>query len=366
MIDFSQDRWKRVKDNARKWWAGELDRPLIQFTVLDRETKRPKPAGPSHYFTSFYDRSVPAQKIVDDWEYRLETSRFLGDDFPHINPYFGPGVGAAFMGAELHNNIEVKTTWFHPREILEPAQLKMQHDPSSPWWPRVCELYRAAGERFGGMVQIDMTDLGGNLDLLATFRTSQNLLMDLYDAPDEVKRLTWEAHERWWDYFTRLSSLSGPDNPGYTSWTPIFSEKPSYMLQCDFAFMISPAMFDEFVKPELQATCRRMVNPFFHLDGPGLLQHLDSLLTIPELKGIQWIPGDGAKDITEWPEVYRRIRDAGKLIQMYLFQSKNGWEALDIIADQLGSAKGIVMIGQGDVSKQDEAMKYIEKYGAAQ
>ena len=61
-------------------------------------------------------------------------------------------------------------------------------------------------------------------------------------------------------------------------------------------------MFDE-SKPELAASCRRLKNAFYHLDGLGQLPHLKSLLSIPELKGIQWVPGDGQPDVTEWPAV---------------------------------------------------------------
>jgi len=39
-----------------------------------------------------------------------------------------------------------------------------------------------------------MTDLGGNLDILSTFRPGTDLLLDLYDHPEDVKRLTGEAH----------------------------------------------------------------------------------------------------------------------------------------------------------------------------
>ena len=90
------------------------------------------------------------------------------------------------------------------------------------------------------------------------------------------------------------------------------------------------------------------------MDGPGQLPHLDLLLSIPELKGIQWIPGDGQPNITKWPEVYRKIRKAGKLVQFFAGQSKYGWETIDVIADQLGSAEGLLMIGWGDI-KNDEA-----------
>jgi hypothetical protein len=90
-----------------------------------------------------------------------------------------------------------------------------------------------------------MTDLGGNLDILASFRPSDALLLDLYDHPEDIKRLTWQAHEAWWRYFNELNAVLRPPNPGYTAWTPIFSESPYYMLQCDFCYMIGPDMFDD-------------------------------------------------------------------------------------------------------------------------
>jgi len=216
-------------------------------------------------------------------------------------------------------------------------------------------------DRWQGSVQVGMTDLGGNLDILSTFRSSEKLLYDLYDHPDEVKRLTWEAHEVWWQYFDAFNAILQPRNPGYTAWAPIFSGEPSYMLQCDFCYMLGPDMFEEFVLPKLTASCKKLKNAFYHLDGPGQLPHLDMLLSIPELKGIQWIPGAGQPPIEEWTDVLKKIRDAGKLIQMYTSQSPQGIEALDIIAGKLGSAKGIVCIG--NTRDDDHAREVVGKYG---
>jgi hypothetical protein len=117
-------------------------------------------------------------------------------------------------------------------------------------------------------------------------------------------------------------------------------------------------MFDEFVKPELAATCRRFTNPFYHLDGVGELPHLDSLLEIEELKGIQWVPGAGERPETEWPEVYRKIRAAGKLIQIL------DWRALDTICDQLGSSKGIVVVSSAYAHEEKEVMALLKRHGA--
>ena len=131
----------------------------------------------------------------------------------------------------------------------------------------------------------------------------------------------------------------------------------------DFCYMISPAMFDRFVKPELAATCRRLKHAFYHLDGPGELAHLDSLLEIPELKGVQWVPGAGQPDITHWPEVYRKIAKAGKLIQFSSGQSSLGIEALDVLADQLGSSRNLIMTAGANRRDEDRVLRFLDRHG---
>ena len=317
-VDFDKDRWEKIKEDSDKWWAGELKRPLINVVLHGGEGGRPEPRLPRYEFTSFYDSSVPAQEIVDRWDYDLCRRKFLGDAFPCVWPNFGPGVAVAFMGAELHNG--QSTVWFQPGEQKEARELSLRYDAQNVWLRRVKNICRAAVEYWQGLVQVSMTDLGGNLDLVAAFRPGDKLLLDLYDCPDEVKRLTWEAHELWWRYYDELNSLLQPVNPGYSAWASIFSTQPYYMLQCNFAYMISPQMFDEFVRPELVSSCRRLANSFFHLDGPGQLPHLDSVLGIPELKGIQWVPGEGASPQSEWPRY-----TAGFAGPESLFNSSGAW-----------------------------------------
>lgn len=356
-IDFDSARWERVKDNYRAWWAGELKRPLVNIVIGGHDPGRPCPDLPLHNFTAFYDLSISAEAIVDRWDYGIACNRFLGDAFPAMWPNFGPGVAAALMGAELRATVATDTVWFHPTEAKEIADIHFEYDPDNIWLRRISDIMRAAIERWQGLVQVATTDLGGNLDILSSFRPSEQLLFDLYDHPEEVKRLTWEAHELWWRFFDEFNSVLQPVNPGYSAWAGIFSEEPHYMLQCDFCYMIGPDMFDEFVKPELAATCRRMPHAFYHLDGPGQLPHLDSMLAIPELRGIQWVPGTGNPDHRHWPEVYRKIRDAGKLIQAW-----GDMGTLDALAEQLGTAEGIEF--RAYVSSESEAMEFLTKYGA--
>ena len=90
------------------------------------------------------------------------------------------------------------------------------------------------------------------------------------------------------------------------------------MLQCDFAYMISPYMFKRFVMPDLTACCDHLDYGFYHLDGKGELPHLDQLLSIRRLRGVQWQPGDGQALADQWLPVLARIRNAGKLCQVYV------------------------------------------------
>ena len=118
--------------------------------------------------------------------------------------------------------------------------------------------------------------------------------------------------------------------------------------------------FDDLVLPTLSDDCKRLTNAFYHLDGPGQLNHLDSLLAIPELKGIQWIPGAGQPDMSQWPEVYQKIHAAGKLIQSF-----GPPHVLRAIAEQIGTAKGILHIGTvGEDGTREEWDALIKEFGA--
>lgn len=333
-IDFTPERWTQIKETYRRWWARELERPLIPVQIVGRDPGRAKPDGSYLGQDNCTDFSISPEQIIDRIDYEISTSHFLGDAFPCCSMHgFGPGVIAAFLGATLDNS--TGRVWFHPPSRKSIGEIHFRFDPDNVWFRRLCDICRAGMERWQGQVLMTMTDLGGNLDILSAFRPGEELLMDLYDEPDEVKRLAWEAHEAWHQYFDALNAVLQPTNPGYSHWAQIYSEKPSYILQCDFSYMIGPDMFDEFVRPELAASCRRLGNSFYHLDGKGQIPHLDSVLSIPELGGVQWVPGDGAPDCRHWPEIYQKIAAANKNIQLC-----GGFDVLDAVTEQLGSGKG--------------------------
>ena len=125
-----------------------------------------------------------------------------------------------------------------------------------------------------------------------------------------------EIETAWHACYDLFHQQMSPANPGYTSWAGIYSDVPYYIMQCDFCYMISPAMFDQFVKSTLVRSSAKLSRCFYHLDGKGQLAHLQSLLQIPTLNGVQWIPGEGNPPPGDWPEVFTTILEAGKQAQI--------------------------------------------------
>lgn len=162
------------------------------------------------------------------------------------------------------------------------------------------------------------TDLGGNLDILASLRNSQDLLLDLLDLPERIDFARGQITQFWLGYYSELRAITQKTGRGSTPWAPIWAPGSCYMLQSDFSAMISPRMFKRFVLPDIVECCQQLDYSFYHLDGKGQLPHLDMLLAVDELHGIQWIPGDGQPPPEDWLPVLACIRQAGKLCQLFV------------------------------------------------
>ena len=334
-IHFNEIRWKNIKRTYGLWWEGKLERPLIGAILEGNDPGRSQPSCSLLSQQNCHDLSISAKDIIDRIDYELSKNRYLGDAFPYFNmDCFGPGVVAAFLGADIDNS--TSNVWFHPKKILPINELHFEYDENNIWLNRIKDIYREGIKRWQGQVLMGMPDLGGILDILATFRTTDNLLMDLYDEPQEVNRLVWELHELWYKFYNEFNEVLQPINPGYSDWSQLYSDKPMYVPQSDFSYMIGPEMFEEFVRPELVKTCNKLEHTIYHLDGIGELTHLKSILKIETLDAVQWVPGAGQNNQSMWPEVYQQIHRAGKNIQLW-----DGFDCLDIVAKQIGTYSGI-------------------------
>ena len=310
-IRFTEADWQRIEHDWTAWWAGELDRPLVVLEVTD-----PVPGADRSQFAR-WGLETPVDTVLDNWQPILEATHWLGDAYPKWWVNYGPGTMAAFLGSSVSWSPD--TTWFWPLKGVDTlADIQPAYDANNPWWLRVQAMTARAVERWGRQVLVGITDLGGNLDILASLRSSEKLLLDVMDVPEVVERLVSDITHLWIRYYDALEAITRTAGRGNACWGPCWSPGKGYMLQCDFSYMLSPRMFKRFVMPDLIACCNHLDYGFYHLDGKGEIPHLDQLLSIERLRGVQWQPGDGQPLADSWLPLLKRIRDAGKLCQVYV------------------------------------------------
>lgn len=235
-------------------------------------------------------------------------------------------------------------------------------NPENALMQRSLELTKAVQEYFDGQMAVGFPDFGGVYDIVSSIRDANDLLLELHEDEEGVMNAAWNIHEQFKKIYREFENVIDISKiPGFTCWATMLSQKPYFVLQNDFSAMISAEMFDDFYLPILKKECQFIPRTIYHLDGPGAVRHLDSILTVEELDGVQWINGAGAPGLDQWPDIYRKIKAAGKLCQVFI----NGSEELryiDDIVDILGTTEGLCFICTGKENEKEKFDAYLSKY----
>lgn len=356
---FGKVDWAALRRAWNMWWEGTLERPLVMYEHLDpgwsREIQMKKglselPSLSNLSFTGQFGLDTPVDQVIQYYQDQLDHIVYYGDAFPKLWVNYGPGLVAAFLGADFQ--IQSDTIWLSPPqsengiswEEIPLIEISLTFNAQHPLWQRVCELTKAAEDQFGESICVGITDLGGNLDILASLIGSTRLAMEMLDNPDEVARLCEEIRQVWLDCYDQLKGFINIETRGSTCWAAVWAPERYYMFQSDFAYMISPEMFKRFVVPDLKMCAETIPYAFYHLDGKGQIRHVDQLLALDGLRGIQWIPGDGAPPPEEWLSLLEKIIAGDKRCQLYVSA-----EGARRIVNELGG-KGFALYINDDLS----------------
>jgi hypothetical protein len=236
-----------------------------------------------------------------------------GEAIPASFINLGPGIMATYFGSEPV--FAPDTVWFQPVPFAWDDFPRF--DPTSRWWRLTQEMTRRRAEALAGQAWVGLTDLGGASDVLAALRGTEALLLDMALNPEPIPAAMEVLTATWRHCFDELWAITREHAEGCVMWLGLWAPGRMYNIQSDFCCMVSPAMFEWFIAPELETLCRFLDHSLYHLDGPDALKHLDRLLAIPELGGIQWTPGAGHPPTVEWLPMLKKVQAAGKRLHLH-------------------------------------------------
>ena len=308
--------WEKEKEVFEDWWTNRLDRPLMQIIDLT------KSEGPQEFFNYpwYFLRHYPdVERALNELFVKLKYVRFLMEAYPNIWLNTGPGALALYLGAQIKYDDRVKTAWINGNFTLEEI-LEMDFDPDNEFWRYTVKAYNILSSRYKNMVVIGFPDFHEGIDALAQLRGNfpTNFLKDLFFRGNLVKKALEKIQDLFFLYFEKISQLINADEHGYSTWDWLWSRHSHHVSEWDLVAYLSPRHFRELISPFLEDECRYFERVIWHLDGPLELPHLDELLSIEELDGIQWIPGAGNPDPGDprWLPLYTKIISNGKLLQL--------------------------------------------------
>ena len=323
MNRFWKENWEETQQHMLDWWNQD-------GLVIGKWG--PLPTNEPHE-----KLSKPAQVSREEWHtnptvraehehYRLANSCFPGDILPITAPDLGPGSLCLHLGSEPDFS-RPDTIWFHPAfadvdDVGEIGPLRFTGDDK--WWKFTEAYIKEALKLSSGRYLVGFPDLCNDMDILASLRDPNNLLMDMMEEPEWVEDRLKEINSAFKKVYRRIHDLVDPDGTKGTASRSFFIWSPGKTgkFQCDTSVMFSEAMFERFVTPRLTELCDWVDYALYHLDGTDAIRHLDQLLSIPSLKAIEWTPEAGKPGGADscWYPMYRKILEAGKSLQIVALQ----------------------------------------------
>lgn len=293
------------------WQQAVVDRALVNLAL---PVERPRRV-PEKEYPSLEARWTDVDFRAEAMAASLRNREYLGDSLPIAWPNMGPEIFSAWCGCPYH--FGETTTWTEPCILdWERDAPKAVFDPEHPLFKTTIRFTERLLELGKGNFIVGLTDLHPGGDHLAALRDPETLAIDMIENLEWVKRKLASSQEEYFRAYNIFYEMLRAADMPITTWTPLIYEGRFYVPSNDFSCMISTQMFEDVFLPGIAQECAFYDRSIYHLDGPGALRHLDSLLALEDLDAVQWVPGAGNEGFARWISVYERIQGAGKSMQI--------------------------------------------------
>lgn len=308
-------KYKPDFEDAQKYWDAFWDNELIDRPCTVIWAKKYKDVTEPLRLQPF---DVDFQKSFDVFDKHLESYEFMGECIPGFRPGFGPDQFAGFLGAPIVVSPDSPDTSWTEKIVEDWSEyLPLKLDAENKYWQRMLDFHKQAADYYDGKCLLYNIDLHSNIDALEALRGAQNLLFDIIDKPDLVKKAMLQVRKIYPKVYDELFKYGNKKTIGSSSAMHLYSRGKTDYIQADFIALLNPPLVREFVLPAIEEEAAFLDNCAFHLDGPDALKHLDDILAIKEIDLIQWQPGFNNKPNWQWPEVINKIQSANKAAVLY-------------------------------------------------
>ena len=274
------------------WYEREIiDRPLVRFNRKDSFIDRIDIEVAKRDLSERRSWIFNAEQQVDFYEDTIREITFLGDTFPIYTAYLGPQSYASFYGAEL--NYDGIGSWAKPIiesfDDIEGIELQENND----YFQALVEMTDLAIEKGSNRYLVGQPPLSPGLDCVSAWRGVDQLCLDMVTNPEEVSRMGELSVKDFAGIYDHFDSIIRQAHGFSVNWMGLPTISRCHIPTYEFAALISPDMFNQFGLPLLREEVKGIEHNVFLVDGKEIAKHLDSILSVPEIDGVQWVQGMG-------------------------------------------------------------------------
>lgn len=310
-LEYKQD-WPESRERFLAFWEHDIiDRACIHVTA-PRENQIPLP------------EVADAETQISDIDLHLalmnayfKSTYFGGEAIPTLSSILAFAVYGGEPIFMKSPDPKLGMIWIDPI-IKHWGVDSYRFDPDNAWCQHFLELKRREYEDSRGKYLPACGGLLWPTDMLSLFRGTTQLCLDLVDHPDHVRETVGELMSAFKWICNQRFDIVHAEEEGNTL-AELWAPGRFYGVGCDFSCLISSEHYRDFVLPEIVELTQWFDYSLYHLDGPGALQHLSTLLEIEDLNCVQFVPGEAHKGLPalHWFPLYKQIQEAGKLVLIY-------------------------------------------------
>ena len=356
--------WLQTQQHFTDWWKckgfvlGCWGTGIASDGMPHEDVILPPPAADFQQYHT--DPELVSARI----HYEMAHKVWPADVLPVAWPDIGTVTLAPYLGAVPEYKKD--NIWYRPCIADPDTHPPLLYDPAHPYSRMLKAVLGRTVASSQGHYFVGMPAIVPNLDVLAQLRGTEELLIDMIERPAWVHEKLEEIEIAYRQVFDSLYEIiKDEDGAMAFGYFMLWGRGKTGLLQCDVAALFSPKMFQDFVVPYLRWSVSYLDYSMFHVDGHQCLGHIDALLEIEGLDAIEWTPDSQVPPAgsSQWYELYKRIRSAGKAVWVANLDADDVIPLLDAIGPE-GVYLNVISAGGEKITPQqmEQLADRIESY----